>query len=594
MSISKTLFYKYITKRMYNMPQDAINLYILTNELHEILSKGKINKVTMPEKDEIHFQIYSRSGGQKLLISTNPSSPRIHLTSVIKGNPLTPPSFCMLLRKYMVNSEIISISIEKGERIIKILTSHKNEMNDTSCTTLVIEIMARQSNMFLLDSQNNILGSLKGVSLEDTERTLLIGSKYQMPKNTRYNPFIPSDVELGFNGYSGENIQNYIFENFMGFAKQTIGEIIFSAEAPEENLTGEEIQKIKNEMNNFTTVISPHLYFKNKNVKDFSFKKYSSYNFESEVYTSFNDCLDNFYTTADSQLRINERSRGLRNTLKNAISRYEKKLKSQKAQLIDCENMEKNRIFGELITSNLYKVKRHDDSLVCENYHDNMNEITIKLQKNLSGSQNAQLYFKKYSKQKRTYLRVTDDLSDTENAIQSLKIVQSNLLRTSSISDLDLIKEDLIALGIISKAKLKVKKLKKGQKAPAKKVAEMKPLRYLIDGVEIYVGKNSLQNEFVSFKIAKNNDLWFHVNKYFGCHLVAKISIENISDELLVKCAEIAAFHSDAKNSEKAVIDYTLAKNLKKPPKGNLGLVIYHTNYSIAVTPNEHIEYIVK
>ncbi len=585
------------------MPQDAINLYKLGCELENLLVGGKINRITMPEKDELHFNIYAKGKNQKLIISASAASPRCHISSVVKDNPIAPPSFCMLLRKYLQNGQIDEISCDEGERIFRFVVSNKNELSDNFSYTLIVELMARQSNIFLVDMQNKIIGVLKQYSLDDAKRGTLAGMKYTLPNQEKINPYSTLATAEKLAEFEGGNFADFILANFSGFGFPTAKELAhFAVGDGFEDISKSDFTALGNDKiaDKFTTFLhfDSHacIYFdQNNNVKDFSFCRYETMDMRSEEFNSFNNALDFFYTSKDNAIRINEKTRALKNIIKNAISRYEKKLKNQKKQLEDCSDLDKNRIYGELITSYIYKINQRDEYVVCEDYYNDMKEVKIPLQKQLSPSQNAQNYFKRYSKQKRTFERVSVDVEITESFIQTLKTIAANLARIDDLKDVELVKDDLLSLKIISPKAEKARKNKISKKNYSQKTAKkiISPQRYIVDGIEVYMGKSSLQNDFVSFKIAKGEDVWFHINKYFGAHLVAKAKLEDISDETLVKCAEIAAFYSDAKTSEKAVVDYTLARNLKKPPHGNLGLVIYHTNYSVVVTPNEHAELMV-
>ncbi|MFI3128853.1 MAG: NFACT RNA binding domain-containing protein [Bacillota bacterium] len=581
------------------MPQDAINLYKLSCELAPLLVGGKINRITMPEKDEIHMQVYSKGKNHKLIISANASSPRLHLTTAVKDNPSNPPSFCMLLRKYMQNGEITSLFCDEGERIFHFTVSNKNELSDNVSFTLIVELMARQSNIFFVDTAGKILGVLKQFSLDDAKRATLAGMKYDFVSQDKLNPYSAEDVRAGVERFESGDFATFINENFMGFAFSTACELAFACFL--ENFKDVQLGFDKGEITEkFTAFVNAEIsavVYKNANgeVKDFSFLPYETSPLEKIEFASLNEALDYFYTTKDNAIRINEKSKSLKNVIKNAISRYEKKLKNQKKQIEDCADMEKNRIYGELITSYIYKVSYKDEFLECENYYEDMKIIKIPLQKSMSASQNAQNYYKRYAKQKRTVERVSADLSETENFITTLKNILATLSRMTDLKDLDLIREDLYALKVLAPPKVKLKAGKQSKKNFSQKTAkkEISPQRYNIKGVDVYLGKSALQNDFVSFRIAKRDDVWFHINKYFGSHVVAKVKLDEIPDDVLIICAEIAAFHSDAKTSEKAVVDYTIAGNLKKPTHGNIGLAIYHTNYSVVVTPCEHTEYMV-
>lgn len=398
------------------MPQDAINLYKLGCELEELLVGGKINRITMPEKDEIHMQIYAKGKNQKLIISANASSPRCHLTTTTKDNPASPPSFCMLLRKYMQNGEIVQLFCEKGERIFHFVVSNKNELSDSVTYTLIVELMARQSNIFFVDSSTKILGVLKQFSLDDAKRATLAGMKYDFSPQNKLNPFLPNDVKKAFEEFHGGDFASFVMEKFMGFAHATACEAGFACfgDSFKDVSTFDKTAAANAFLDFINSDISAAVYSNaNSEVKDFSFAPYQTSTLAAKEFPSLNGALDYFYTTKDSAIRINEKSKSLKNVIKNAISRYEKKLKNQRKQIEDCADKEKNRIYGELITSYIYKISYKDAFLECENYYDDMKTIKIPLQKSMSASQNAQNYYKRYAKQKRTFERVSIDIEET-------------------------------------------------------------------------------------------------------------------------------------------------------------------------------------
>ena len=285
--------------------------------------------------------------------------------------------------------------------------------------------------------------------------------------------------------------------------------------------------------------------------------------------------------------RIGEHSKTLSNVLKNAINRNEKKLTAQTNQLSDSQDCEEDKIKGELITSNIYRIKQGDSEVLVNNYYlDECPEIKIVLSKALSPSKNAQTFYKRYNKKKRTIENVTIQIEETKATLEMLKIINSNLKNISTTEEVALIKEDLINAGIVRKDPVK-----KGKKQKAHLPT---PLEYLYDGYRIFVGRNSTENEFVTHKIGRNKDMWFHAKSNFGAHVILKYENKDFSDEVIILCSEIAGYHAASGTGEKIEIDYTHIKNVSKPASNKLGLVIYHTNWSMLVEPKNHNNYLVK
>lgn len=576
------------------MPQDAITISYIASELKEFLKDSKILKINQPENDEINLTVYCKDGQKRIVLSANSNSPRCHITSMTKQNPQNAPSFCMLLRKHLLNGTVLDVKSVEGDRIIDFEIQSKNEMQDNVNFHLIIELMSRQSNIILADGQMKIVGSIRQFSLEFGERQLFLGATYSYPTlGEKVSPYDPTALTEVLEKYTSNNVANYLLENVYGIAFSTVSEILFRSCGQNElyALDTEKIQAIVKQFDVFCLLkeynkFSPCVSFENSNAKEYYATKYLSLSQEIKEFTTINQAVDFYFSQKDTKQRIGEHSKTLANLLKNAILRNEKKLSAQLNQIEDSKDCEKDRIKGELITSNIYKIKQGDEFVVVENYYDENNAtIKINLDKTLSPSKNAQNYYKKYAKKKRTIENVTEQIDETRATLEMLNQIKSNLKNLNSIEQIELIKQDLISAGI-----MRSELPKKGKKV---KEVKLHPIEYVFDGYKIYVGRNSTENEFVTHKIGKNKDIWFHAKSNFGSHVIIKYENREISDDAIVFCAELAGFYSASTPNEKVEIDYTEVKNVKKPPSNKLGLVIYHTNWSMLAMPDEHRENIV-
>ncbi len=561
------------------MPGDALTISYISKELNDILSGGKITKINQPEKDEIVLTVYTRIGTKKLAVSANANVPRCHITERDKANPITAPSFCMLLRKHLVGATIEKVYSPNSDRIIALELSSKNEMKDTISLRLFAELISKQSNIILTDCDGKILGSLKKTSLDDekAKRMIMSGIKYSFPENEKIAFDDIATIEKAITTLSKPYTAKDILELVSGYSYQTATYLTRNDTITSENELSERIRSLCDFKN-----ASPCVGYKNGKVEDYFVINYDTLQLEYRYFPTLNEAIDTYYSEKDNVLRIKEHGKRLNDIIKHNISRTEKKLTAQMNQLKDSEDLEKDRICGELITTNIYRIQQKASEVIVDNYYeDPVMPITIKLDPALSPSSNAQNYYRRYNKKKRTIEFVTEQIIESQAHLNMLKSIRSTLNNVTEINELELIENDLIASGVIQKPK------------QSKKKAEVtaKPREYLYNGFTIYVGRSSTENEYVTHKLGRGNDVWFHVKKAFGSHVLVKAKQNGpIPDDVYVVAAEIAAYYSDERTSSKVEVDYTEVKNVKKPPNGKLGLVIYNTNYSIICEPKEHKE----
>lgn len=572
------------------MALDGIVLSNIVNELKHLLIGGRIDKINQPEKDEIIILIRNNKTAYRLLLSAEASFPRLYLTNVQKNNPITAPSFCMLLRKYMSSGRIIDINQPNFERIVKITFEHLNELGDLCKKSLIIEIMGRHSNIILCDEDNLILDSIKHVNSQMSSiREVFPGKYYSLPPSkNKSNPLtIKNFDEFKDIIMKPMDLLHALYNSFTGFSPLIAKEICFLINIDPtfkaNELTYEDIMNLYKIFEDIVLKIKEKKYAPyiilddNENHIDF----YSFYlNVFSKnpfkKYDLISSLLDDFFKQRSNYNRINQKSADIRKIVQNNYDRCLKKYELQKSQLEDAQNRDIYKLKGELINANIYQIKEGETKVDLYDYYDNT-YLTISLDPNLTPIQNSQKYYAKYNKKKRTYNALLEQLSNTKNELNHLESIKFALEIASSEEELVQIKSELINYGYIKFKKSKSKK----------NLNKSVPLHYISsDGFDIYVGKNNLQNEELTLKFARNNDWWFHAKDIPGSHVIVKSNGKELTDKTFEEAAKVAAFYSKAKDSDKVTVDYTLKKNIKKPNGSVPGYVIYHTNYSIVVEPN--------
>ena len=562
------------------MAFDGIVLKSVVAELNTCLINGKINKVYMPNSNEILLGIYSGGKNYCLLCNISSNSYRIHLTTTSKPNPLNATNFCMLLRKHLVGFRIVNISTLNLERIVTIELEGYNELNDKLRKKLIIELMGKHSNIILLNENNNIIDSIRHLDISSGSlRDILPAREYILPNNDTKIDFYNTSKE-DFINIINDDITKSITNNYTGFSNSFISSILENLNISNDSFSQNDLSAL------YDTIKTILLNIETNNVK------LVNYNTNDYVITTLNTeplqvnfFLDDFYSKKEEKDNINTYRNNLLKLVLTALKKISKKLDNINLKLKECDNMDKYRIYGELITSNLYRLdsNKNAESVVLENYYDNNNEITIPLDKTISISYNAKKFFKKYHKLKNTLEIVSVQKQDTIKEIDYLESIVYELENANSISDLDEIYLEISENGIFKgKEKSNVKKNKVNKK---KVHDEYEPIVYTVDGFTLYVGKNNKQNDYITTKLGKNEDYWFHTKDIRGSHCLLKCNGENVKEHTIIACCQIAAFHSKAKLSSNVPVDYCFVKYVKKPNGSKPGMVIYTNNKTINVTP---------
>lgn len=570
------------------MAFDGIVIANLVHELNMNLLGGYINKIAQPEADELLLTIKSGRTQYRLTISANASLPLMYLTDTNKPSPLTAPNFCMLLRKHIGSGKIVSITQPGLERIVDFELEHLNELGDLCRKHLIVELMGKHSNIIFCDDNKMILDSIKHVSsLMSSVREVLPGRSYFIPETTdKKNPLIMDYDAFCEAVYTKPmNIGKALYCSLTGISPLVAEEICLQASiesdknAPEMN----EAERIhlfhifSGIMEDVTNqIFHPNIIYKGNEPVEFSSIPLNSYGeCVHEPYDSISTVLQKYYATRNVISRIRQRSTDLRKIVSGSISRNAKKLDLLEKQLRDTDKRDKYRIYGELINTYGYNIPSGAKSFVALNYYTN-EEITIPLDDTLTPSENAVKYFDRYNKLKRTFEATNALIQEVSDELRHLESIQTSLDIAQAEEDLAQIKEELTLSGYI-----------KRKSTNKKERFTSKPFHYVSsDGFHIYVGKNNIQNEELTFKFADGGDWWFHAKEIPGSHVIVKTEGRELPDRTFEEAARLAGHYSKARGQEKVEIDYTKRKNIKKPNAAKPGFVIYHTNYSMNITPD--------
>ena len=567
------------------MAFDGITVAALTKELKETICDGRIAKIAQPESDELLLTIKTKEGQRRLSISASASLPLIYLTNDNKPSPMTAPNFCMLLRKHIGNGRIVDVSQPGLERIIQLRIEHLDELGDLRQKTLLIEIMGKHSNIIFCDEKDQIIDSIKHVPAQmSSVREVLPGRPYFIPDTMeKQDPLTAADED--FSRALREKpmrISKAVYTSFTGISPVVAEEICYLAgidsQMTASDLTDDMLTHLYRQFQYYMEDVrngafNPVIYFDGNTPKEFSALPLTHFqNLEKKEYGSISEVLSTYYATRNALVRIRQKSADLRHIVQTALERNRKKYELQSRQLKDTENRELYKVYGELINAYGYQLPEGSKELNALNYYTG-EEITIPLDPVKTPQENAQKYFARYNKQKRTYEALTELISETGDEIRYLESVESALDIALYEEDLTQIKEELSQAGYIRRRQ---------QKKKAKILS--RPLHYISsDGYHMYVGKNNLQNEELTFHFASGNDWWFHAKGVPGSHVILKSGGDEVPDRTFEEAGRLAAYYSKNRGNEKAEIDYIEKKHVKKVNGGRPGFVIYHTNYSLVI-----------
>lgn len=569
------------------MAFDGITISALVAEFNDKLLNGRLYKIAQTESDELLLTIKNGKNQYRLLISANASLPLIYLTDKNKPAPLTAPNFCMLLRKHINNGRIISITQPGLERIVDFEIQHLDELGDIKTKHLIIELMGKHSNIIFVN-EGTILDSIKHVnSIMSSVRQVLPGKEYFIPHTSeKLNP-LDVEKEVFFKTVFSKPmpLSKAIYTSFTGISP-TIAENIcyegkFDSSMPanvlehgDQNIVWMYFYQLINKVKNCDFI--PTIYEKNGKPEEYGVTILSTYSdCTTTSFESISTLLETYYSKKNLYTRMRQKSVDLRKIVTNALERDNKKYNIQLKQLKDTEKKDKFKEYGDLLTTYGYSIKEGSKEFETVNYY-NGETVKITLDPTISPIENAKKYFNKYSKLKRTSEALETIIVETKNSIDYLESINVAIDMATTEDDLKAINEELVQTGFIKK-----------KHTNKKDKNNSKPLHFISsDGFDIYVGKNNIQNEHLTFKVATGNDWWFHSKSFPGSHVIVKCNNQELPDNTFEEAARLAAFYSKGSNQDKVEIDYIQKKHVKKVAGAMPGFVIYHTNYSMIAEPN--------
>ena len=556
------------------MAFDGICCKSIVSELNNLIVGGKINKIYEPNKNEIVLDIYNN---KKFILNIciDSSNCRINLTNHLKQNPKQAPNFCMLLRKYITSSKIISIDTYGLDRIVILTLENYNELNDLVNFKLIIELMGKHSNIILVNEKNIIIDSLRHIASEQASRITLPANPYIFPISDKLNLFEISKDEFirKINQESSKNLINICPNLLTGISKSFMTLTLNKLEINYSDFNTNDLETLYEYIKNI-------ILNKNVSCEEFELNGKKDFTITSSNYTSttsVNSFIDEFYYNKENNETFISYRNNVLKLILSLLNKSNKKLINIQEKLLECKEMDKYKLYGELITSNLYKINNNIniDSIELENYYDNNNLIVIPLDKTISPSLNAKKFFKKYNKLKTTLDIVSKQQLQVKNEISYLESIVYALENSNNIEDVYQI-HDEIEEHLLGKFNTKKESKTKNNTLNLTSIN--------IDGFSVYIGKNNKQNDYITFKLSDKNDLWFHVQGFHGSHVLLKTNGKEIDENnpIIFKCAKLAAQHSKANNENKVSVDYTLIKNIKKPKGSKPGFVVF-TNYKTII-----------
>ena len=566
----------------------AFDAYFLTAVLSELKEKtlgARVEKIHQPSRDTVVMLLRGNLGREKLLIAANPAAPRLHLTTANPENPEQPPMFCMLLRKHLSGARLAEISQLPMERCVTFSFDCIDELGDPVQKKLVVELMGRTCNIYLLGSDDRILDCLRRVGLDETARAALPGLKYQLPNPVEKQDPIGLEKEDYVNLLEkpgADLICDRLMDHLGGLSPLICREAaLFAAGDTDARVEGGDLAVIAEKLYLFFREHlhhpAPWFYAQSDGTpKQFAFCPIRQYGTCQQA-DSFTALLDSYYTLRDKKDAMRQKSQGLRKTVSNLCQRLKRKMAIQEKELTATFDRERLRQLGDIVTANIHKIQRGQPTLEAEDFYDiDMKTITIPLSVTLSPQQNAAKYYKDYARMKTAEKELTHQLELGEQELGYLESVLEELERADSEQALEEIRQELQAGGYVRPDGNK-KRMKQGK---------LPPLRFeSTDGYPIYVGRNNRQNDELTFKLARKDDLWLHAQKVHGSHVIISCGGTTPPDNTITQAAQLAAYYAEKQSGQNLPVDVTPVKQVKKIPGGKPGMVIYHTYKTVIVNP---------
>jgi len=574
------------------MAFDGIVTKHLIDELKTLLINGRIRKIYQPENDEIRLLINKERHNYNLLLSANANNPRLYLTEKLKGNPNTPPSFCMVLRKYLVNGMITDIRQHETDRVVEFDIAGKNEFNEPVIRTLLMEIMGRNSNVILIYDAL-IIDSMKKVgSSSNRYRQILPGKPYiYPPESDRHNFLTMTEGALRelLIAYKNFTIEHFFVQAFLGISPVIAREICFragvNAEANLSDLNKKQgdflIQSYFEILDELKAGPAPNIYWFHHQIVDFS--TVSLHHFTDtkvQAADSVSEMLESFYYLKDKAIRFKTKSANLKHQLSVLYKKNTKKLQNLYHDLADSKKYDVYKKKGDLITANIYRLKKGMEKVELIDYNDpDLTPVTLQLKVNESPAQNAQRFYKKYNKGKRAEIQLAEQIKTTKDQVYYLESLLNGLKQSTELDELDEIQHEFYHSEFYKKPLPKSKQ----------KQVVSKPLHYRSsEGFDIFVGKNNYQNDYISTHLGNAEDCWLHVKDIPGSHVLIVANGRFITEATILEAGMLAAWHSRAQNSENVPVDYVEFSRIRKPKKAKPGMVIFTGQNTLTITADKN------
>ena len=566
------------------MAFDAFFLSAVLAEVREKCVGARIDKIHQPSRDTLILQMHSRDHRTKLLFAANPTAPRLHLTTASPENPAEPPMFCMLLRKHLMGAKLSDVSQPPMERCAAFTFDCTDEMGFPVQKKLVAELMGRTCNLYLLSPEGRILDCLRRIGLDESaKRAALPGLNYQEPEAvTKANLLEAVDFREFLSAPGADVLSDRLMDVFGGLSPLVCREAaLFASGDTDARVDSLDMDSTAEKLALF---FAEHLHhpkpcyyaLPDGTPKQFAFcpiRQYGDYK-EAE---SFGQLLDMYYTVRDRKDSMRQKSQAVRKTVQNLCTRLTKKLAIQEKELEATYDRERLRQLGDIVTANIHKIIKGQTIVQCEDFYDEeMKVIDIPISPILSPQQNAAKFYKDYTRMKNAEKELTRQIELGETELYYLKSVLEELNRAQTDAELEEIKRELQEGGYI-RAEAGRKKVKQ---------AKLQPMRFeSTDGYPIYVGRNNRQNEELTFKLARKDDIWCHASKVHGSHVIISCGGTTPPDDTITQAAQLAAYYSETTGGQNIPVDVTSVKQVKKIPNGKPGMVIYHTYKTVIANP---------
>ena len=564
------------------MAFDAFYLSAVLAEIRQ-LGEARVEKIHQPSRDTVILHLKSRESRAKLLIAANPAAPRLHLTTANPENPAEPPMFCMLLRKHLSGARLAEVSQKPMERCAIFTFDCIDELGDPTQKRLIAELMGKTCNLYLLDKTGRIIDCLRRIGLDaGAKRTALPGMYYQDPEPVEKLHPLDADFSALLQDPGADLLADRLMDSLGGLSPLVCREAaLFAADSVDARLEGQDMMPIANKLELFfrenLTRPTPSFYAQADGTpKQFAFCPIRQYD-GCETADSFSGLLDMYYTVRDRKDAMRQKSQGIRKTVSNLCQRLTRKIAIQEKELVATYDRERLRQLGDILTANIHRIQKGQTKVECEDFYDeDMKIVEIPLSPLLSPQQNAAKFYKDYARMKTAEKELTRQISIAKEELSYLGSVLEELNRAGSEQELEEIRHELQETGYV-KAESGKKRIKAGK---------LPPMRFVsTDGYPIYVGRNNRQNEELTFKSARKDDLWLHASKVHGSHVIISCAGVTPPDDTVTQAAQLAAYYAETGGGQNIAVDLTPVKQVKKIPNGKPGMVIYHSYRTVIANP---------